>query len=118
MSSSNERQFRQARDEDEAAAQETAALGKAEISRSTGTAGPGSGIGLTEGTRSPGDPTDATTRGATDQSDDLTDAAGPSGARFGGTGTAGSGLGKPSTTATGAADDEREASEVAGEAPS
>lgn len=93
---------------DEQAAREAGAAGGSEISRSTGTGSAGSGLAAAGGQVSP---EDTTTGAATDESGDLNDAASPSGARFGGTGTAGSGLGGPSVAgATGGSAAEREPS--------
>jgi hypothetical protein len=80
-------------------ARDANAMGSAGISRHTGTGSTGSDVAA--GDTSLRDTTDdASTGAATNDSDDLTDAAGPSGARFGGTGTAGSGPGDPSAAAT------------------
>lgn len=75
---------------EEEIARDAAAMGSTGISRNTGTGSAGSGLAASGDT-----PQDGTTGAATNQSDDLFDAAGPSGAQFGGTGTAGSGLGSP-----------------------
>lgn len=80
---------------DEEIAREANAMGEAGISRSTGTGSAGSGLAAGGRTGSGGTSHGGTTGATTNESDDLADAAGPSGVQFGGTGTAGSGLGAP-----------------------
>jgi hypothetical protein len=99
MVESNDRQPVSADRADGQIAREAAALGAEGISRSTGTGSAGSGVAASG--NDTGTSYHATTGATTNESDDLADAAGPSGVRFGGTGTSGSGLGTPSTTATG-----------------
>ncbi|HEX8694625.1 MAG TPA: hypothetical protein VF746_19530 [Longimicrobium sp.] len=80
------------------AARDAAAMGTAGISRETGTGSAGSGLAAGGG-RDLGHTAHAATTGpTTDQAEDLADAVGPSSAGFGGTGTAGSGLGAASAT--------------------
>jgi hypothetical protein len=85
--------------EDSQTAAEAAALGKAGISKTTGTGSAGSGLAAGGGEAITGTSYHATTGGTTESDGmELGETAGPSAAFTGGTGTAGSGLGAPSTS--------------------
>lgn len=79
-------------DRDHEIAADAAAMGAAQISRSTGTAGPGSGLAASLDTGI-GRTSHAATTGPTTDASDMGEAINPPSAQLGGTGTAGSGLG-------------------------
>jgi hypothetical protein len=98
------------RDEDHEIAADAAAMGESGIRRSTGTGGPAT-TGAPTGDRVGGRTAHTATTGEITNAQDIGDSVGPSAALSGGTGTAGSGLGRPSAAGVPTAGAETEATD-------